>query len=279
MAFRFAFMADCQLGCYASFSGMDEADVARFAERDMVVRVTPATTGFDWDARQYERAVADANALDPAFAVLGGDMVDDPDDPDQYREVLRITEQLDAPMHWVPGNHDIGADTNVPTSASMAAYRTRFGPDHYAFQHDGATVIVVDTVVWVHAEVVAEEWEAQLAFLRTELAAAAARGGPVIVCGHHPLFTRDADEPDDYWNVPAVRRHLLLDLLVEHGVQLYLCGHWHRCGGGMYRGLEVAVTGPVGYPLGAEPSGFRLVQVDEHDIRHEYLSLSPVEVA
>lgn len=278
MGFRFVFMADCQLGCYASFSGMDDGELEELAARGIVVPATPATSGFAWDAARYREAVAATNALDPAFAVMGGDMVDDPTDPDQYAAVLRITDGLDAPMHWVPGNHDIGVDTNVPTAASMARYRARFGPDHYAFEHDGATIIVVDTVVWVHADAVAGEWASQLAALRRELATARDRPGPVIVCGHHPLFTVAPDEPDDYWNVPLVRRMLLLDLLVDHGVDLYLCGHWHRCGGGRYRGLEVAVTGPVGYPLGTDPSGFRVVDVTDGAVHHEYRSLARTEV-
>lgn len=279
MAFRFVFMADCQLGCYATFSGLDDGDVARFAERDMVVRAVPPVTGFAWDASRYAQAVEAANALRPDFVVMGGDMVDDPDDEAQYAELLRVTAALEVPMHWVPGNHDIGHDTNVPTTASMAAYRRRFGPDHYAVQHRGATLLVVDTAVWVHADRVPDEWDAQLADLRAQLAAARARGGPIIVCGHHPLFTRSPDEPDDYWNVPTERRTLLLDLLEGHGVRLYLCGHWHRNGGGVRGDLEVAVTGPVGYPLGHDPSGFRVVHVDGDDVSHDYRPLPVADVA
>lgn len=272
--FRFVFMADCQLGCYATFSGMTEEDVERFAKRDMTVEIVPPVEGFEWDARHYEKAVALANELDPEFVVMGGDMVDDPDDDDQYREVLRITRALDPPMYWVPGNHDIGEDTNVPTATSIAAYRERFGDDHYAFQHRGATLIVVDTVVWAHAEVVPDEWASQLRFLEEALVAGRDRGGPILVFGHHPLFTRDPDEPDSYWNVPSSRRGMLLDLLDAHGAAAFLCGHWHRNGGGRYGGLDVAVTGPVGYPLGSDPSGFRVVDVGPDGVRHRYLPLT-----
>ena len=43
-------MADCQLGAYATFSGMTEADVAEYATRDMRVEVVPRVAGFEWDA-------------------------------------------------------------------------------------------------------------------------------------------------------------------------------------------------------------------------------------
>jgi 3',5'-cyclic AMP phosphodiesterase CpdA len=278
VAFRFLFMADCQLGCYATFSGLDDDDVERYAERDLRVVATPRTQGFDWDARQYERAIAAANLLRPDLVVMGGDMVDDPADVEQRAEVRRITTRLDGiPMHWVPGNHDIGEDTVVPTEASVASYRAGFGPDHYAFEHEGTTFIVTDTVVWDHPEKVPREWDRQLATLEEQLRAA--RGSRhTLVFGHHPLFTVSPDEPDTYWNIPTERRRIVLDLLKGHGVRAYFCGHWHRNGGGWDGELEIAVTGPVGYPLGTDPSGFRIVDVHDDRVEHVYVGLDEVGV-
>lgn len=275
--FRFVFMADCQLGCYASFSGATEADVVEYAKRGMRVQAVPKADGFEWDARNYRIAVAMANDLAPDLVVMGGDMVDDPFDPAQYDEVIRITKGLDAPMHWVAGNHDIGEDTDHPTARSIANYRERFGDDHYTFEHKGASFIVVDTVVWAHAELVPEEWETQLGALKESLRAASDRDGPTIVIGHHPLFLRDAQEADDFFNVPRIRRHPLLDLLADHDVTAFFCGHWHRNGGGVYRGVEVVVTGPVGFPLGDDPSGIRIVDVAADGITHTYVPLEAGE--
>jgi len=52
-----------------------------------------------------------------------------------------------------------------------------------------------------------------------------------------------------------------------------LCGHWHRNGGGSAGDLDVLVTGAVGYPLGNDPSGLRIVDVGADDIEHEYVAL------
>jgi serine/threonine-protein phosphatase CPPED1 len=273
--FRFVFMADCQLGCYATFSGMTEADVADFARRGMRVRVAPKTEGFDWDACRYERAIDAVRQLRPEFVVMGGDMVDDPASDEQFAELSRITKRLDGvPMHWAPGNHDAAPDTVRPTPGSLRHYRDRFGPDHYAFDHDGVSCIIANTVVWQHPELVPQEWERQLEFLADALAAARDRGSShILVFGHHPLFTDRPDEPDSYWNIPLQRRRPILDLLAEHGVRAYFCGHWHRNGGGWDRSLEVVVTGPVGYPLGEDPSGLRIVDVDGAQLTHRYLPL------
>ena len=271
---RFLFMADCQLGAYASFSGLDQDDVAAYAARGMHVRAAPKVDGFAWDAHRYRQAVAAANEAAPAFVVMGGDMLDDPADEDAHHELLRITDGLHVPMHWVPGNHDVAGDGDAPTRASLARYRDWFGPDHYELVHGTTTLLVVNSAVWVHAERLPDVHARQLAALEARLVRAAERDGPVLVCAHHPLFTEDPDEPDSYWNVPMARRAPLIALFAAHGVTTYLCGHWHRNGGGTVGDLEVVVTGPVGYPLGHDPSGFRIVEVDRAGVRHEYVALS-----
>ncbi len=50
-----------------------------------------------------------------------------------------------------------------------------------------------------------------------------------------------------------------------------MCGHYHRNAGGMYKDLELIVTSAVGCPLGKDPSGFRICNVDEQKISHKYI--------
>lgn len=279
--FRFVFMADCQLGCYASFSGMNDTDVAAFAARDMRVRPAPKATGFEWDARRYEQAVAAAVELQPEFVVMGGDMVDDPASVEQRNAVRKITAGLGGiPMYWVPGNHDAASDAVIPTPDSLDSYRTEWGPDHYSFEHKGVTFIATNTTVWQHPEKVPDEWAAQTAALEDALRSARATGSrQVVVFGHHPLFTAQPDEPDDYWNIPTKRRRRILDMFARYDVRAFFCGHWHRNGGGRYGDVEVVVTGPVGYPLGADPSGLRIVDIDGDCLQHRYVSLDGGDVA
>lgn len=275
--FRFVFMTDCQLGAYASFSGATEADVAAYADAGMTIQAAPPAEGVAWDVRQYERAIGAANRLEPAFVVMGGDMINDPHSAAEYEALQRATGALDRdiPMRWVPGNHDVAFDTVVPTEASVAAYRKRYGDDFYVFEHNRVTFIVVNTVVWDHPEALDGAWEAQLAFLEQTLEAARDRGSVhTIVFGHHPLFTATADEADTYWNIPAARRTLLLDLFAVHDVRAMFCGHWHRNGGGAAGDLDMVVSGPVGYPLGSDPSGLRIVDVDSGTVEHRYVALS-----
>jgi len=273
--FRFIFMADCQLGAYATFSGMDEDDIAAFDARGMQVEIVPKVGGFEWDAERYRLAIETTNAIRPAFVVMGGDMIDDATDPAQLEELLRITHQLndDIPMLWVPGNHDIAADTVVPTQASIDAYREMFGPDYYGFDHGDARFVVLNTVVIDHPENVRDELAEQMDFVEHELSQSDNRSHTILL-GHHPLFLESADEPDNYWNLPLQRRQPLLDLIHQHRVKIGFAGHWHRNSLAYAGEFEMVTSGPVGYPLGDDPSGVRIVDVGEERVLHEYVPLS-----
>ena len=271
---RFIFLADTQLGCYATFSGFTEEQIEQYATMGMRVRPTPRVEGFEWDSRQYRKAIEIANHLRPDFVVVGGDMVDDANAEDQLDELMAVTARLDRsiPMYWVPGNHDIAPDALVPDSASIASYRDAFGPDYYVFEVAGTRFLVVNTVVIDHPERVWSDWESQREFIVETLSDAGPR---TILLGHHPLFVERVDEPDSYWNLPFERRVYLLDLLKAGGVRIGFAGHWHRNTVAFAGEFEMVVSGPVGVPLGDDPSGYRLVEVDEEGVHHRYYPLDP----
>jgi 3',5'-cyclic AMP phosphodiesterase CpdA len=273
---RFVFLADMQLGAYASFSGLDQDDVDRYStEKGMTVEAVPTVEGFEWDANRYREAVAMVNAMRPELVIVGGDMVDDPNSEDQYDEFMGITHGIDSaiPVKWVPGNHDIAADTLVPTPESIAAYRAAFGADYHTFELGSVQFIALNTVVIDHPEGAPGEWEIQFGFLSDALAEADARGRTPVLVGHHPLFTHHAEEPDSYWNLPTERRRDILDLLHQYRVPLGLAGHWHRNAVAADGAFEMVTTGAVGVPLGPDPSGFRVVEMADGLVTHRYLPL------
>ena len=268
--FFFIQMADPQFGMFASFSGLDEQAIAGYRQRDFNVKPAPKTTGFADENRLYERAIAEANRLRPDFVVMCGDMVHEKDDPAQLAEVQRITGMLDSavPIHWTAGNHDVG---EAPTDESLATYRDRYGPDNYSFDHGGSRFIVLNSSICYDPSNVPHEWEKQIEFLRSELAQAESSGwNHTVVFMHYPPFIRHPDEDDSWIVLPRDRRQQLLAPLKEQGVSFVFTGHWHRNNSASDGGLHVVATGPVGYPLGQDPSGFRIVKVLEDRIEHEY---------
>jgi serine/threonine-protein phosphatase CPPED1 len=68
------------------------------------------------------------------------------------------------------------------------------------------------------------------------------------------------------------RRSQILGLARRAGVRIGFAGHWHRNHIAVADGFTQVISGPVGYPLGNDPSGLRTVDVGE-DIVHEYVPL------
>jgi predicted MPP superfamily phosphohydrolase len=221
------------------------------------------------DTANAEFAVATINRLKPAFVVVKGDLVNKPGDAAQMAEYRRIVGLVDAaiPVYHVAGNHDI---ENEPTVASLEAYRRATGPDRYTFRYGSVLGIVLNSTV-IHSPLrVAGELAAQDEWLRAQLTSPRPAGvRHVVVFQHHPPFLERADEPDQYFNLPLVRRTPMLDLLRSNGVQLVVSGHLHRSAEATDAGLTSIVTGPVGRPLGGQ-SGFRIFVVTDESITSRY---------
>ncbi|OYZ45111.1 MAG: hypothetical protein B7Y19_08900, partial [Sphingobacteriales bacterium 24-40-4] len=81
------------------------------------------------------------------------------------------------------------------------------------------------------------------------------------------------NEADEYFNINIERRKMYLELFKQYGVKQVFAGHYHRNSYGRSGDLEMITTGPVGRPLGADSSGFRIVNVKGKIVEHQYYAL------
>ena len=222
----------------------------------------------------YEKAIAAANRLRPAFVVVTGDLVQDSDSDQQHAELMRITGQLDndIPIYFTTGNCDVG---NTPTAESLRIYREKFGYENYSFDAGGSHFVVLNSSVCLDPSEVPEEWDSLVEFLRRDLDVHSPDSNHTIVFMHHPLFGKSVDEPDNgIVIIPRERRRIILDLLRQHEASGVFAGHWHRNHYTADNGMLMITTSSVGYPLGDDPSGYRVVTVGEDaSISHEFFPL------
>jgi serine/threonine-protein phosphatase CPPED1 len=230
---------------------------------------------FAQETVNFEMAIATANRLKPAFVIVTGDLVNKAGDAAQIAEYRRIAARLNPsiPLHQVAGNHDV---ENAPTPETVAAYEKTFGPSHYTFTHQGLVGIVLNSTLIHTPDKVEELLAAQDRWLRTELARVRRPGvDHVVVFQHHPWFLATAAEPNQYFNIPLVRRTPLLALFHEQGVKLLVSGHYHRNAVATDGDLTNVTTGPVGKPQGDNPqSGLRVFVVNDSGISHRFYPLS-----
>jgi len=250
--FFFVQLADMQFGMFAS-------------DRD-----------FAQETVNYEFVVANINRIRPRFVVICGDLINKVGDAAQTAEYLRITAKIDPsiPVYAVPGNHDVG---NEPTPETLAYYRQHFGPDHYSFVQGSLYGIVLNSGVISAPGNVQEAAAEQEAWLKAELAKARSTGARhIVVFQHHSWFLEKAEEPNQYFNIPMEQRRHYLDLLKSAGVRYVFAGHYHRNAYGRDGDLEMITSGPVGQPLGTDPSGIRIVTVRDTGLEHRYYTLGNI---
>ena len=226
---------------------------------------------FTQETINFDLAIAAANLLKPAFVVVCGDLVNQAGNAVQIAEYQRIAAKLDRaiPLHNVAGNHDVG---NEPTPESLAAYRKKFGPDYYVFRHRDFLGIVLNSSLIQHPKGAPADADKQSKWLESELRKITP-GTRVAIFQHIPWFLKDAGEPDDYFNIPLGPRTRYLQLFERYHVEYCFAGHYHRNSSGETPNFHMTTTGPVGKPLGPDPSGIRVVTVHDGKMDSTYRPL------
>src|SRR5205085_7895775 len=121
------------------------------------------------------------------------------------------------------------------------------------------------------------EADRQEAWIRSELVKPRAADVRYrVVFQHHSWFLENADEPDQYFNIPIASRTRFLKLFHDSGVTHVFAGHYHRNAHGKDGALEMITTGPVGMFLGKDPSGIRIVSWSVAGIEHNYYDLGSI---
>jgi 3',5'-cyclic AMP phosphodiesterase CpdA len=230
---------------------------------------------FVQETANWEFVIANANRLHPAFIVVCGDLTNKQADAAQIAEYKRIDAKLNPAIHLysVAGNHDV---TNEPTPQTIAAFREHYGKDFYSFEEGPVFGIVLDSNLMKTPGKVQDEARRQEKWLESELARAKATGKVIVIFQHHPLFLEKPDEPEQYFNLPLDTRARILAMLHRYGVHYVFAGHYHRNSYGRDGELEMITSGPVGMPIGPDPSGFRIAELKGSSIDQHYFSLGAI---
>jgi 3',5'-cyclic AMP phosphodiesterase CpdA len=205
---------------------------------------------FSRETVNFEKAIAQANRLKPAFVIVTGDLTHKVGDKNQIAEYKRISAQLDAsiPLYNVPGNHDVEGN---PSDAHLSDYKANFGPYYYTFTHKRMLGIVLNSQLFSAKPKAPQAAEAQEKWLKETLERTKRKKyTSIIVFQHQSWFVNSGDEPDEYFNIPMEIRQRYLALFKAYGIKQIFAGHLHRNAYGKSDALEMITTGPVGKPLG-----------------------------
>jgi len=218
--------------------------------RQQVVAIIPdRTTGRDWGLRYLKEAVEDFNRTRPDAVFCVGDLVQG---YSRSREnvlgerstFLSIVERLKVPFYPTAGNHDLVSGTRDTNDDSFKdSYRALFGPLYYAVELELASFVVLNSEDG-DGRVEAGFSDAQLAWLDATLARLAARELPIVLLFHRPLW----DHKPTRWDARVQ------PLLVRHGVDMVIAGHYHAMQVPPMRdGIRFLVLGTCGGAIDQHP--------------------------
>ncbi len=95
-----------------------------------------------------------------------------------------------------------------------------------------------------------------------------------MVVGHYPLFLKDPNEKEVYFNLPVAKRQEILKLCEENGVVAFLGGHTHKLVVNDYKGIQLVNGETTSKNFDKRPMGFRWWDVSsDSTLKHRFVEL------
>ncbi len=228
--------------------------------------------------KHFVEAIRQINAAKVDLVLIAGDLADrsQPEEWSAFRELIRGFE---APVLFVPGNHDVGPKPNsgkegTVNSQRYAKFVEAMGPGFWVKEVPGLKVVGITTSLLGSS--LPEENE-QWSFLEQTLSVPSK--APTVLLTHYPLFVETPDEPGGgYWNVEPAPREKLLSLLKNGQVKAVLSGHLHRPISHQLDGMLFLGAPPIsfGLPAGKQAVGWNLITISKDgEIHPTEISLPP----
>jgi 3',5'-cyclic AMP phosphodiesterase CpdA len=233
--------------------------------------MTENNASFEQETKIITQTFSAINRLNPAFVVITGDLINRSDGGDgslkQIDEFKRLLSLLNKsiPVYYIPGNHDVSADTELQNF-----YLSHFGYDRFSALHNNTRLLGINSqLIWAKRETLENE---QYQWLENELKKSQ-KNNHRFIFSHHPLFLQDIDEGDTYQNLPTQYRSKYLDLFDKYNVHYKFSGHLHRNHILQVENLTIIATNAICVSHSSEPPGLRIVKVYPDKVVHNYYSL------
>jgi 3',5'-cyclic AMP phosphodiesterase CpdA len=208
---------------------MSEFRLTQISDTHLARRLTKLTDNF----RSLSEYI---DATRPDLVINSGDVAfDGPTSPGDLDFAKSLHAALPVACRYLPGNHDIGDNpTQIGppppqrvSEGGRQAFLSLFGEDRWRFEAAGWCFIGLNSLV-MNSGLTSEA--EQFDWLAAELASA--RGKPVALFLHKPLYLNTPDDPEleatSIRYVPQPARRRLIEMLRTADLRLVASGHVHQ---------------------------------------------------
>ena len=168
--------------------------------------------GYQTDQVRYRLAARQINRSESALTLVLGDMVHTNRDEQAYRDLVKLEQSFDKPVHYVRGNHE-----------DLDLFKKHFHPEsNYSFVHNGFRFVVIDAIGKQLGLA-----EKQLEWIEREFKQANGNREEIVLSLHVSPW-EDNEKGRGNYNKIGPGRDELRALMKKYRVLLSLSGHYHR---------------------------------------------------
>ncbi len=178
----------------------------------------------------WAQAVKETNRLKPDFVMFIGDLIEGYTNDEkkirrQWTHIDAITQRLDAPFFYCPGNHDVMPDACRKIYTQLHGVN---GKAWYSFDYRRCHFLIADSSAMIGKDkkLAEEQW----AWLKKDLAGANKVCEHVFVFIHHPMFS---GKSRPHWK--------RLRAMLDAEKTTVFSGHWHTLSYGLQDGVSYYV--------------------------------------
>ena len=222
------------------------------------------------------------NTKDLDFIVHTGDIINEIDKPNDLLNYKSFVNKIKSKINHVPGNHDVGIDSDKLSKEGINFYQKNFGKDFYSFQWNDFELFFLNSSIFINSENI-DLYNEQIDFIKKTLNGFAS-GKRIIVFMHHPPYIDKKDilsshqeliysKGISYWTFEENINNEFFELFTNHSLEYIFTGHLHLNLETNFNNTKIITTSALGLPLGDDPSGYRIIDYIDGKLSYEFYSI------
>ena len=179
----------------------------------------------------------------------------------------------------MPGNHDVGIDSDKLSREGLDFYHKHFGNDFYNFQWNDIELFFLNSSIFINYEN-KDFYNQQIDFIKQTLSGFSSNKR-IIIFMHHPPFIDKKDilssheeliysKDLTYWIFEEKIRNEFFELFKDHKLEYVFTGHLHINLETSFKETKIITTSALGLPLGDDPSGYRIIDYKDGKLSYKF---------